>query len=260
MTPVKLIDGVVGRVAGSPLRLRVALSLPLVAGCAERLRVVVPGLVVGGLRLGEVDARAKRIRLVAGIPPKLRAERIEVRVRLDQADLDEWMRSVALPVRFRLRDGALDARTGVGGFRFGGVEVGVAIDERGRLRIGPRRVTVLGVAVAPFAFPSVALPLPPLPRRARLQAFVPEDGAVRITFVVNGVDEELTPVRVHELVRSWRSLVGSSIGAVQRRPARTEARAAGVPGVPGAPGSAGTLEGGVLAGGVLEQAPRLSDP
>lgn len=207
MTPVELFDRVVREVAGVPVRVRVALTLPLAVGWAERARVVVPGVVVAGLRLRDVDARATGVRVVPGVPPRLRVERLDVRVRVDEAALDDWARSVALPVRLRLRPGAVEATAGLAGFRVGGVEVDVAVDDRGRLRLSPLRVSVLGVGLASGALPPFALPLPPLPRRARLRALEPGDGIVATTFELAAIDEPLTPSRLAELARSWRSLV-----------------------------------------------------
>lgn len=208
MTPVELLDGIVREVAGAPVRCRVSLTLPLALGRAERARVVVPDVVVAGLRLRDVDIRARGLRVVPGLPPRVRIERLAVLVRVDEASLDDWARSVALPMRFRLRPGAVEARAGVAGFRLGLVEVDVAVDERRRLRVAPRRVSVLGVGLVSSMMPAVALPLPALPRRARLCAIEPGEAMVRLAFELTSIDEPLSPARVAELSRRWRALTG----------------------------------------------------
>lgn len=232
MTPIDLLglfDGVVRELAGSPVRVRVALGIPLAFGWAQRVHVVLPGVVVAGLRVREVDARLTGVRVVPGAPPRFRVQRLDVRVRVDESAFDEWARSVALPVRLRLRPGAIEARTGFAGVRLGGLQVDVGVDDRGRLRVAPKRVSLLGVGVGSGALPAVALPLPPLPRRARLIQLDPDDGLLTLTFAVAAIDEPLSPARLSELARSCRTIISQPPRQRAGRPAA--AKGVTVPGV-----------------------------
>jgi len=185
--------------------MRVSIAASLATGRAQRARVTIPDLRVAGLHLAVVDVHAQQLQLVARWPPRLRAERIVVRVRVEQDALDRWTRSNALPVRLALRAGVIIARTGIAGRRFGELEVAVGLD-RGRVRLNPRRMSMLGVALtaATAAMPPVTLPLPPLPRHATLLAVEPAEGAIELTFELANLDEPLTADRLRSLTRALR--------------------------------------------------------
>ncbi len=181
---------------GAGSRLRVSITPALVVGRAERVHVTVPGLRFGGLHLAALDVRARRVRLLPGWPPRMQADSVVARATVEQGALDEWTRSSGLPVRLALRPGGITARTGIGGFRLGELDMAVQI-QGGHLRLVPQRMSMLGVAIAPgAAMAPVTLPLPVLPGDMRLVAVVPADGAIDVTVDVAKVDEPVTPARL----------------------------------------------------------------
>jgi hypothetical protein len=97
---------------GARTRLRIAPGMALVTGRIQRARITVPGLRVADLELAVVDVSARDLSIALGWPVRLRAQNVEVRVRVEQAALDRWMRAKALPVRLVLRDGEIRARAG----------------------------------------------------------------------------------------------------------------------------------------------------
>lgn len=197
-------DTLVAMLTGTPARVRVALAPGLLVGRAPKVHFTVPGLRVGGLHLAGLDVRAGGVRVPVDWPPRLRAARVEVRVRVEQASLDAWIRSTRLPLRLALRPGVISARTGIGGRRLGEVDMALRLDE-GRLLLAARRVSMFGVAVHPGAvMPPVTLPLPALPRHARLVAVDPNDGAVDLAFELADLDERVTAGRLRWALAALR--------------------------------------------------------
>jgi len=197
-------DTLVALLTGTPARVRVALAPGLLVGRAPKVHVTVPGLRVGGLRLAGLDVRASGVQVPVDWPPRLRAARVEVRVRVEQASLDAWTRSAGLPLRLALRPGVISARTGVGGRRLGELDMALRLDG-GRLLLAARRVSMLGVAVHPGAvMPPVTLPLPALPRHAQLVAVEPLDGAVDLAFELADLDERVTARRLRWTLAALR--------------------------------------------------------
>ncbi|MDA8274057.1 MAG: LmeA family phospholipid-binding protein [Actinomycetota bacterium] len=222
-------DVLVALAVGAPVRLRVSITPSLAAGRVSQARVTIPDLRIAGLHLAVVDVRAQQLRIVPRWPPRVRAERIGVRVRVEQDALDQWTHSKALPVRLALRAGIISARAGIAGLRLG--ELDVAVDlERGRLRLTPRRMSMLGAAFGvATAMPAVTLPLPPLPRHATLLAVEPTVGAIDLSFGLAYLHEPLTAERLRLAVRSVRShsarspntTTGPGVPAPSRRRPRT---------------------------------------
>ncbi len=61
------------------------------------------------------------------------------------------------------------------------------------LRLRPTKVNILGLPTSLTRFLRGYLPLPPLPRGARLRRVEPSDGEVAVTFAIDEVDEPITP-------------------------------------------------------------------
>lgn len=209
-------DSLVALALGSPARVRLSVTPSLVVGHAQRARVTIPDVRVAGLHLALVDVRADHVRLPSRWPARLQADRVVVRVHVEQAALDRWTRSSALPLRLALRAGTICARTGIAGRRLGELEIAVHLDG-GRLRLAPGRMSMLGVALdaARAPMPPLTLPLPPLPRRVTLVAVEPSDGAIDVVFELTDLDEALTVERLRRAARALRR------------------RAAGAPATPG---------------------------
>jgi hypothetical protein len=190
-----LIDAAAGALLGRPLRTRVRVSpVGVLRGQLDGVRAVVGGVVVAGLVLHRVDLRARRVRVVPGLPPHLRVGEVDVGAFVRQEDMDTWTRSASLPVRLRFRPNGIAARAGLVGVRLGEALVDLTVDGR-RLRLVPRRVDVLGRGMnnPSTGLFRVVLPLPPLPVSARLRRLVHHDGEIEVWLSVAGLDQELTP-------------------------------------------------------------------
>ena len=209
-----LSDAVTSAAAGRRARLRVGLSIGGLVGLrADRVVLAVDDVTFGGLDLASVRIRAEGARVVPGIPPHVRAGPVRVRVAVEQPALDRWLLAGALPVRITLRASGLRARAGVGGLRLAEAEAGIEIEE-GRLVVTPQRARVLGVGVgAPLL--RIPLPLPPLPRAARIERLTVTEGCATIDLRLPRIDEPLTPGQVTRL--------SSLLRAAPRPPVRRNA-------------------------------------
>jgi hypothetical protein len=61
------------------------------------------------------------------------------------------------------------------------------------LRLAPKRMTVVGLPTPLVHLVRGYLPLPPLPKGARLTDVQPGDGRLAVTFALAELDEPLTP-------------------------------------------------------------------
>jgi hypothetical protein len=185
-------------------------------GQLDRVHAVVGGVVVAGLVVHRVDVRARRVRLVPGLPPHLRIGEVDIGAVVRQSDMDDWTRAASLPVRLRFRREGISARAGLAGLRLGEVLVDLAVDGH-RLRLVPHRVDVLGVAMnnPSTNLLQLALPLPPLPARARLRRLVARDREVEIWFSAAGLDQTLTPAAMRALRHRLGHLRTQSVSSTQ---------------------------------------------
>ncbi len=213
-----LVDAGAARVTGRPVHTALRVSpLHIMRGEVDGLRAVVGGVQVAGLQLHRVDLRAKRLRIVPGLPPQLRIGDLEVGVRIRQVDVDAWTRTAALPVRLRLLDAGIGARVGVGGMALGEVLADLSVVGQ-QFRLVPRRVAVLGVGLTnpSTALLRLVLPLPPLPASGRLVRMVHRREELEVWFSAKKLRQELSPAAVAELQRRLGRLVRL---APARRPA-----------------------------------------
>jgi hypothetical protein len=70
------------------------------------------------------------------------------------------------------------------------------------LRLAPKRMTIVGLPAPMARFFRGYLPLPPLPKGARITDVTPGDGELVVTFELANVDEPLTP----DIARRLRTL------------------------------------------------------
>ncbi len=201
----KLLDRLAGRLLGLPVQISLALDPRILLGRIARAHIIVRGARAGGLLLEEVDIRVSGVALVPAWPPRLRIAHVEARVFLEQKALDSWSKRVGLPVRLRLRPGRVVARTGIAGLRLSEADMDVQLEDR-TLRLVPRRINVLGMEATSSRLGRVALPLPKLPRDARLVSLDPEESALRACLAVDDLEEELTRERL-QAVRTMASKV-----------------------------------------------------
>lgn len=197
---LKLVDSLATRLIGLPVQIRLGLDPRILLGRVKRAHILVRGARAGGLLLEEVDIRVSGLALVPAWPPRVRVGHVEARVFLEQKALDSWSKGVGLPVRLRLRPGRVVARTGIAGLRLSEADMDVQLEDR-TLRLVPRRINVLGMEATSSRLGRIALPLPKLPRDARLVSLDPEESALRACLAVDNLDEELTRERLQAVRR-----------------------------------------------------------
>ncbi len=197
------LAGNAGAVAGAAPRPRLGVSARgLTAGRVDRLGLDLPRLDLARVPVQRCSLRARDVRVAPGFPPRLRTGPVTVRVVVTQSRLDRWLRSTRVPLRLALTELGVAVRTGVAGVVLG--EVLTDIEVSGPfLRLRPRRMRVAGVGSPLPAVLSGYLPLPPLPRGARLRDVVPGRDEIAVTFGIDGVDEALGP---HTAVRMARAM------------------------------------------------------
>ena len=158
-------------------------------------------MLAAGLVLDRVVLRAERVRVAPGLPPRLQAGPVGLRAYVSQENVDRWMRSARLPMRLVLTADGVQLTTGLRGIRMS--ETLADLEVAGRfVRLVPKRVTIAGVPAPMARFFRGYLPLPPLPRGARITDVTPGDGELRVTFQLDHVDEPLTP----DIARRLRGL------------------------------------------------------
>jgi hypothetical protein len=197
-----LIDASASRVLDHPIRPRIkATPAGMLRGELDVVKVEVPAVLAAGLVLDRLVVRAEHVRIVPGIPPRLQARPIGLRAYVSQANVDRWTRTSRLPIRVGLTADGVTLNAGVGGIRMG--EVLADLEVAGPfLRLAPKRVTIAGLPAPLVRFFRGYLPLPPLPRGARITEVRPGDGELAVTFQIDELDEPITP----DIARRLRSL------------------------------------------------------
>ncbi len=188
-----MLDVVSEATLGRPLKPRVKVSpAGLLRGEVDLVKVELPAYAVAGLVVDRFVVRAERVRVQPGLPPVLVAEPAQLQAWVSQENLDRWTRDLRLPFRLRLTDEGVVTTTGIGGIRVS--EVLTTPDAVGGfLKLSPRRASLLGVPAPLARFLRGYLPLPPLPRGARLTAVDPREGEIGLTFRIDRFEQPLTP-------------------------------------------------------------------
>lgn len=201
---LSLIDDVASRLVDHPIRPRVKVSAAgLLRGELDVVKIEVPAVLAAGLVLDRMTVRAEHLRITPGLPPRLQAGPVSLRAHVSQDNIDRWTRAAHLPIRISLTPDGVMITTGLRGIRMG--EVLADLEVAGRfLRLSPKRMTIVGLPTPLLRFFRGYLPLPPLPKGARLTKVVPGDGELAVTFELEHLDEPLTPdvaARVRSLTR-----------------------------------------------------------
>jgi len=197
-----LVDDVASRIIDHPIRPRVkATPQGLLRGELDVVKVEVPAVLAAGLVLDRVVVRAEQVRIAPGLPPRLRAGPVGLRAYVSQQNVDRWTRTARLPIRLALTEDGVLLTTGVRGFKMS--ETLADLEVSGPfLRLAPKRMTIVGLPAPLARFFRGYLPLPPLPKGARITDVHPGDGELAVTFELDHVDEPLTP----DIARRLRSL------------------------------------------------------
>ena len=188
-----LVDDTASRVIDHPIRPRVKMTPQgLLRGELDVVKVEVPAVLAAGLVLDRVVVRAEHVRVAPGFPPRLQAGPVGLRAYVCQEHVDRWTHNARLPIRLALTDEGVLLTTGVRGFRM--TETLADLEVAGRfLRLKPTRMTIVGLEAPLARFFRGYLPLPPLPRGARLTDVRHGDGSLAVTFALDALDEPLTP-------------------------------------------------------------------
>jgi hypothetical protein len=196
-----LVDDAASRVIDHPIRPRVNVSAQgLLRGEVDLLQVEVPAVLAAGLVLDRIVVRAEHLRIVPGLPPRIQAAPVSLRAYVSQENVDRWTRTARLPIRLALTEEGVLLTTGVGGIRMS--ETLADLEVAGAfLRLAPKRMTIVGLPAPMLRFVRGYLPLPPLPKGARITDVQPGDGRLAVTFSLDALDEPLTP----DIARRLRS-------------------------------------------------------
>lgn len=197
-----LVDDAASRIVDHPIRPRLRVTPPgLLRAELDLMQVEVPAVLAAGLVLDRVVVRAEHVRIAPGLPPRLQAAPVSLRAYVSQANVDRWTHTARLPIRLALTEEGVLLTTGVRGFRMS--ETLADLEVSGRfLRLAPKRMTIVGLPTPLVRFFRGYLPLPPLPKGARISQVHPGDGQLAVTFALERLDEPLTPA----VARRLRSL------------------------------------------------------
>ncbi|MDQ2647956.1 MAG: LmeA family phospholipid-binding protein [Actinomycetota bacterium] len=187
-----------------PIRPRIkATPQGLLRGELDVVKIEVPGVLAAGLLIDRLIIRAERVRITPGLPPHLKAGPVGIRAFVCQDNVDRWVRTSRLPIKVKLTADGVVMSAGVRGVRMGQVQADLEVAGP-FLRLVPKRATIAGVPAPMARFFRGYLPLPPLPRGAKLREITHGDGEVAVTFEIDELDEALTPDiarRVRQLTR-----------------------------------------------------------
>lgn len=201
---LSLVDAATERVLDRPIRPRMKVSpAGMLRGEIDVFKIEIPAFLASGLVLDRFVVRAERLRVVPGIPPRLRAGPVTLKAIVDQENLDRWTRTTHVPFRLQLAPHGVVVSTGLAGIRVGEIEVDLAVAGP-FVRLRPRRATMLGLPAPLVRFLRGYLPLPPLPRGAKLHRVEPSEGELAVTFLIDEVDEPMTPQIAQRLTRFFR--------------------------------------------------------
>ncbi len=199
-----LVDDAASRLLDHPIRPRVKLSPQgLLRGELDVVKLEIPAVLAAGLVLDRFVVRAERVRIAPGLPPRLHAGPVTLKACVSQGNVDRWTHFAHLPIRVALTEEGVMLTTGLRGFKMS--ETLADLEVAGRfLRLKPKRMTVVGLPTTLVRFFRGYLPLPLLPRGARITKVQPGDGELAVTFTLEHVDEPLTPdilKRLRQLTR-----------------------------------------------------------
>lgn len=202
---VALLDIVSEAALGRPLRPQLKLSPSgLLRGEIDMVKVELPAYAIAGLVVDRFVLRAERVRVQPGLPPVLVAGPVGFKAVVSQDSVDRWTRDFRLPFRLKLTEEGVVTTAGLGGIRMGEV-VTMPTVVGGFVQLQPTKASLLGVPTTLVRFVRGYLPLPPLPRSARLEGVEATDGELALAFRIERFEQPLTP-DISERVRQLLNL------------------------------------------------------
>lgn len=198
------MDGLIEATVGRPLRPRIAMSpAGLLRGQIDLVKIELPAYAFAGLVVDRFIIRAHAVRVQPGLPPVFIAEPVDLTVVVGQDNIDRWIADVRLPFRLRLTEEGILTTTGIRGLRMSEVVTEPEV-VGGFVKLQPRRVSLLGVPAPMARFLRGYLPLPPLPRAAKLEEVHSRDGELELAFRIERFEQPLTPDVRNRLARLLR--------------------------------------------------------
>lgn len=173
----------------------------MLKGELDVVRIEVPAVLAAGLVIDRLVVRAEHVRVAPGLPPRLHAGPVTLRAYVSQANVDRWTKTARLPIRLVLTTEGVTLTTGLAGIKMS--ETLADLEVGGRfLRLAPKRMTIAGMPTTLVRFFRGYLPLPPLPKGARITHVLPGEGELAVTFTLEAIDEPITP----DIAKRLRSL------------------------------------------------------
>jgi hypothetical protein len=190
---VALLDVVSEAAIGRPLRPQLKITpAGLLRGEIDLVKLELPAYAVAGLLVDRFVVRAEHVRVQPGLPPVLVAGPVGFKAVVSQENVDRWTRDLRLPLRLKLTDEGVVTITGFGGIRMGEV-VTMPTVVGGFVQLQPTKASLLGMPTTLVRFLRGYLPLPPLPRSARLDDVEATDGELALSFRIERFEQPLTP-------------------------------------------------------------------
>lgn len=196
---IGLLDGTLSRVARRPVKVRAKVS-PVAAmlGSIDVIVFELGELEMAGLEVERIVVRAENVRIQPGFPPRLRTGKIGFKGTVAQDAIDRWTKRTHLPVRMNLTEEGIIVKTSVRGFSISEVATEVAVSGH-FLTLRPKRASIVGLPAPVVGMFRGFLPLPPLPRGARLSKVDHEAEKVTAWFALDDIDQPLTPAIARRL-------------------------------------------------------------
>jgi hypothetical protein len=200
-----LLDVMSEAAIGRPLRPQLKMSpAGLLRGEIDLVKIELPAYAVAGLVVDRFVVRAERVRVQPGLPPVLVAGPVGFKAVVSQDNVDRWTKDLRLPLRLTLTEEGVVTTTGLGGIRMGEV-VTMPTVVGGFVQLQPTKASLLGMPTTLVRFLRGYLPLPPLPRSARLDDVEASDGELALSFRIEHFEQPLTP-DVTERIRQLLNL------------------------------------------------------
>jgi hypothetical protein len=196
---IGLLDGTLSRVARRPVKVRAKVNpLSAVFGSIDVLVLELGELEMAGLEVERIVVHAENVRIQPGFPPRLRTGAIGFKATVGQDPIDRWTQRTHLPVRMLLTEEGIIVRTSIRGFALSEVATELAVSGH-FVTLRPMRASFVGLPAPVVGMLRGFLPLPPLPRGARLTKVDHEDARVTAWFSLDDIDQPLTPAIARRL-------------------------------------------------------------
>ena len=196
---IGLLDGTLSRVARRPVKVRFKISpVSAMFGVVDVAVFELGELEMAGLEVERIVVHAENVRIQPGFPPRLRTDEIGFKATVNQDAVDHWTQRMHLPVRLVLTDEGVIVKTSVRGFSISEIATQIAVNGH-FLTLHPTRAAFVGLPAPVVGMLRGYLPLPPLPRGARLRQVDHEEGRFTAWFDLDDIDQPLTPTIARRL-------------------------------------------------------------